>query len=432
MSPPSSAGSSSSVSPSPSSSRRPGRSSGSGRPRARSSDTTCARSSCGSRTSRSCCSSSCTRRETTRGWPSPPLPRPSYSPASCTGSCTGRSFRRRCRRTSGGSSSDGPGRRSAPLRSRSDRAVVPLAGLVDHIRPEELVEGLVDVRDPEGREDGAEVRVREHLEFLRELDRRGADPVGPVPRLHRGGRDAGVDVPDPSPLSGSGRLFVLRKPAREFRAHPPDRLDEFPLRPDADPDAGGGHTDLQTAPTRGRLLRETVTLPAVAAWADDHAEHPSHHEHEAREACAVVVHGDTELLDLVLDLPELHPAELRHLPHLPLQDLTQSLAGPVHVALRDVPAVAVVAEAERDPRTDHLALPAALLREDAVRDRAHRELLPLDLADVYREDGGHVHEVLLGEACVREGRIERVQVGNLRDRPARRDEESRGDRKHFE
>src|SRR5438034_5456030 len=123
-----------------------------------------------------------------------------------------------------------------------------------------------------------------------------------------------------------------------------------------------------------RWQRGQTTTPNIA----------SHHEHEGREARAVVVHGDAELLDLVLDLLELDSAELRHLPHLPLEHLPQRPARPVHVAFRDVPAAPVVPEPVRDPRADHLPLAPPLLGEHAVRDRAHGEFLPLHLAVVHR------------------------------------------------
>src|SRR5206468_11023046 len=57
--------------------------------------------------------------------------------------------------------------------------------------------------------------------------------------------------------------------------------------------------------------------PPFARWQRGQTTTPntgSHHEHEAREARAVMVHRDAQLLDLVVDLAELHPAELRHLP----------------------------------------------------------------------------------------------------------------------
>src|SRR5881296_649831 len=205
----------------------------------------------------------------------------------------------------------------------------------------------------------------------------------------------------------------------------------------------------RSVPTRSRILAGTMRMAnpheqvvvfferstPFARWQRGQTTTPnitSHHEHEAREAGAVVVHGDAELLDLVLDLSELDPPELRHLPHLPLEHFSEGPARAVHVPLRDVPSGSVVSESERDSRADHLALAPALLREDAVRDRAHGELPHLDLADLHREDGGNVHEVLLGEARIRKGRIERIQVGYLGDCPPGRDEEPRWDRQHRE
>src|SRR6059036_2412758 len=200
----------------------------------------------------------------------------------------------------------------------------------------------------------------------------------------------------------------------------------------------------RSVPTRSRTLAGTTRIAnpheqvvvfferstPFARWQRGQTTTPnitSHHEHEACEAGAVVVHGDAELLDLVLDLPELDPPELRHLPHLPLEDFAERAAGPVHMPLCNVASRPVVAESERDPRADHLPLAPALLREDAVGDRTHGELPHLHLPDLHREDRRNVHEVLFGEPRIREGRIECVQVRYLGGCPPGRDEEPRRD-----
>src|SRR3989449_11401493 len=89
---------------------------------------------------------------------------------------------------------------------------------------------------------------------------------------------------------------------------------------------------------------------------------------------------------LVVDSTELDPAQLRHFPHLPLHHLTERILGPVHVAFRDISAEVVVPEAVRDARGDRLAFPASLLGEDAVSDRAHREVSLSDRSDAHGED----------------------------------------------
>src|SRR5207244_751088 len=128
-------------------------------------------------------------------------------------------------------------------------------------------------------------------------------------------------------------------------------------------------------------------------------------KHERRQACAVVVHRDAQVLDSVVDSTELDPAQLRHLPHLPLHHLAKRILGPVHMAFRDVSAVVVVPEAVRDARGNRLALPASLLGEDAMGDRAHREVSPPDRSDAHREDrrGG----------AAAEGVVETIALGML-------------------
>src|SRR5206468_4215714 len=109
----------------------------------------------------------------------------------------------------------------------------------------------------------------------------------------------------------------------------------------------------------------------------------SDEEDEGRQARAVVVHGDTQILNPVIDPAELDSTKLRHLPHLPLHHLAQRILGPVHVAFRDVSAEIVVSEAVGDPRGDRLAFASTLLCEDTVGDRAHRAGLK-----GWREGGG--------------------------------------------
>src|SRR5436309_4801033 len=160
-----------------------------------------------------------------------------------------------------------------PARRRQDGPVEALPGFVHDVRPEKLVEGLVHLGNPEGREHGSQVLVREHLQLVGEFDRRGPDPMGPVPRPLRDRGDASVNVRDPLLLPWLEGPFVFRETPREFRAHPLHRLDQLPLRTDAGADLGGKNADLEPARAARRLLRECDALCAVAAWADDHAEH---------------------------------------------------------------------------------------------------------------------------------------------------------------
>src|SRR3989441_11350970 len=127
-----------------------------------------------------------------------------------------------------------------------------------------------------------------------------------------------------------------------------------------------------------RLHRGQTTTPYIC----------SDEKHERRKACAVVVHRDAQVLNPVIDPTELDPAELRHLPHLPLHHLTERILGPVHVAFRDVPSEIIIAESICDARRDRLAFPPSLLREHAVGDRTHREVPPADGSDSHREDRG--------------------------------------------
>src|SRR5205807_6736272 len=117
-----------------------------------------------------------------------------------------------------------------------------------------------------------------------------------------------------------------------------------------------------------RLLFQVHALGPFASRADDDAVHSSREEHERGKAGAVVIHGNAQFLDAVVDSSELDTSQFGHLSHLPLHDLAEGVLRAVHMAFRDVATEAVVPESVCDAGRDRLAFPAPLLREDAMRD----------------------------------------------------------------
>src|SRR3989454_1093027 len=293
---------------------------------------------------------------------------------------------------------------------------------------------LLQVDEPYGAISAVTRRVpvgdREEFGFPRQFDRGGPHTPSTVAGFRRHADDADVDVSGSAPAGRRTGPTVFLGATRELRTHLPDERCEFPRGLGSGTNARRGDMNLKTALTSRRLLLQIHAFRAVHRGQTTTPYICSDEKHERRKACAVVVHRDAQVLNPVVDPTELDPAELRHLPHLPLHSLPQRILGPMHVAFCDVPPEIIIAESVRDARGDRLALPPSLLREHAVGDRTHREIPPADGSDSHREDRGYRHDVLFRQARVLEGLIEGVQVRDFRHRLAGRDEEFRGKGQH--
>src|SRR2546430_5144015 len=185
-----------------------------------------------------------------------------------------------------------------------------------------------------------------------------------------------------------------------------------------------GPCRLSPAPATGRLgcqIRRRMSSSSVSGprpWpvcTEDTRRRRtwSGEEHEGGKAGPVVIHGDAQFFDTVVDPSEFDAAQLRHLPHLPLHDFAEGVLRAVHVPFRDIPAEAVVPEPVGDAGRDRLALPAPLLGKDAVGDRAHRQVPATHRLDADRQYGGDRHDVLLREARILEGLVEAFRSETL-------------------
>src|SRR5439155_218730 len=128
----------------------------------------------------------------------------------------------------------------------------------------------------------------------------------------------------------------------ELRAHLPDQRRQFTRRVGSRPHPGRGDSDLKSTRAGRRLLFQVHALGPFASRADDDAVHSSREEHERGKAGAVVIHGDAQFFDAVVDSSELDTPQFGHLSHLPLHDLAEGVLRAVHVAFRDIAAEAVV------------------------------------------------------------------------------------------